>query len=236
MQIGIIGAGLVGSTLASRLAGAGHQVRVANSRGPETLPALQGQPGVTPSWAVEAVAGVDLAILAVPMSAVGSLPAEVVAGLAAAPVVIDTGNYYPLRDGRIDALDRGMADSAWVAQQLGRPVHKAFNNMIAPSIKHKATDDPDARLGLTVAGPAGTAGDLVFSVVDQVGFHPVDGGDLEQSWRLQPGTPTYCRDLPPAELLEALRSTHAADRDSYNAVRDQPKDFEAVMAALARRM
>lgn len=236
MQIGIIGAGLVGATLAGKLAGVGHDVRLANSKDPGTLTAFADVPRIAPVWAAEAVDGVDIAILSVPMGAVGRLPAEVVAGLAQVPVVIDTGNYYPLRDGHIDALDAGMSDTAWVAQQLGRPVYKAFNNMVAPSLKHRGSDDPAARLGLTVAGPEGTAKDTVRALVEQVGFAPVDGGDLEQSWRLQPGTPTYCRDLPPAELLAALRSTHADDQDSYDAVRDQAKDFDAVMAAMARRM
>jgi len=50
-------------------------------------------------------------------------------------VVIDI--YHPeLRDGRIDAIDRGMPDSQWVAQHIGRPVIKAFNNILAKSLLH----------------------------------------------------------------------------------------------------
>ncbi|MEJ7665107.1 MAG: NAD(P)-binding domain-containing protein [Hymenobacter sp.] len=37
MNIGIIGAGHIGSALAVRLTSLGHSVTIANSRGPETL-------------------------------------------------------------------------------------------------------------------------------------------------------------------------------------------------------
>ena len=37
MKIGIIGSGKIGATTARLLAGAGHEVTIANSRGPESL-------------------------------------------------------------------------------------------------------------------------------------------------------------------------------------------------------
>ena len=37
MRIGIIGSGKIGATTARLLAGAGHEVTIANSRGPESL-------------------------------------------------------------------------------------------------------------------------------------------------------------------------------------------------------
>ena len=40
MSIGVIGAGSIGGTLARHLAKLGHQVSIANSRGPESLTAL----------------------------------------------------------------------------------------------------------------------------------------------------------------------------------------------------
>src|SRR6185436_15593465 len=94
--------------------------------------------GATPASVVDAASAHDLVILAVPTKAVVDLPPGLFAGLPGSVVVIDTGNYHPeLRDGRIEAIDRGMPDSQWVARQLGRPVIKAFNTMFARSLLEK---------------------------------------------------------------------------------------------------
>jgi 8-hydroxy-5-deazaflavin:NADPH oxidoreductase len=126
-------------------------------------------------------------------------------------VVIDTGNYHPeLRDGRIDAIDRGMLDSQWVAQQTERPVIKAFNNMLAKSLLEKGVPrGTTGRIALSVVGDSLDAKATVLRLVDDLGFDPVDGGDLDASWRQQPGTPAYCRDLDAPALRRALA---AADR------------------------
>jgi predicted dinucleotide-binding enzyme len=50
-------------------------------------------------------------------------------------VFIDIANYHPeLRDRRIQEIKQGMLDCDWVAQQIGRPVIKAFNNILAESL------------------------------------------------------------------------------------------------------
>jgi 8-hydroxy-5-deazaflavin:NADPH oxidoreductase len=234
MLIGIIGAGFIGGTLARQLASAGHQVRIANSKAPSTLPEFASAHGITPTWAVEAADGVDVAILSIPQSAVTTLPRDVVSALSSVPIVIDTGNYYPARDGRISALDQGMTDSRWVASQLGRPVYKVFNNIAAPSLKNKATHDGQ-RLGITVAGPATDDKQTVFSLVEQIGFDPVDGGDLDESWRLQPGTPTYCKDLRADEFRQGLAETRREDIAKYHAGRDQV-DFDTAAQRMKDRM
>src|SRR5262245_47198497 len=135
MQIGIIGAGNLGATLARRLARLGHRVSIANSKGPESLTALAAVIGATPVSAVDAVNAGDFVMISIPTKAVASLPHGVFANVPRSVVVIDTCNYHPeLRDGRIDAIDRGMLDSQWVAQQLGRPVIKTFNSILAMSL------------------------------------------------------------------------------------------------------
>src|ERR1700754_624530 len=102
MEIGIIGAGHIGGTLARRLGALGHEVVVANARGPETLDALAREPGVTPGTIAQA-AGQDLVIISVPTKAVPGLPADALAG----KIVVDTDNYYAQRDGRIAEVERG---------------------------------------------------------------------------------------------------------------------------------
>lgn len=187
-------------------------------------------------WAAGAIQGVDVAILSVPQKAIGKLPGQVLSALSLVPIVIDTGNYYPVRDGRIDGIEEGMADSEWVAAQLGRPVFKAFNNVVAPSLKHKGTGDPDQRLGLTVAGPATVDKQKVFALVSQIGFDPVDAGGLEQSWRLQAGTPTYCKDMTAEQLPAGLAETTGEDIGKYHEIRDQLQDFDAAMQKMREFM
>ena len=105
MKIGIIGAGHIGSALARKLGAAGHDVLVANSRGPETLRDLAAETGATPVTVADAVKGVDVVIVTIPEKNVPDLPADLFAGVPDDVVVLDTGNYYPSRDGRIAEID-----------------------------------------------------------------------------------------------------------------------------------
>jgi 8-hydroxy-5-deazaflavin:NADPH oxidoreductase len=205
MRIGFIGAGNIGGTLARHLAKLGHQVSIANSRGPESLTALAGEIGATPVSVIDAAKAGDIVVLSIPTKAVADLPRELFANVPS-QVVIDTGNYHPeLRDGRIDAIDQGLLDSQWVAQQIGRPVIKAFNNIFAKSLLEKGVPKGTTRrIALSVFGDSLDAKATVLRLVDDLGFDPVDGGDLDNSWRQQPGTPGYCRDLEATALRRAL--------------------------------
>lgn len=234
MKIGIIGAGYVGGTLATKLATAGHDVRLANSKDPATLAEFDEIDGVTPAWAADAVTDVDVAILSLPLKVIPTLSDDVITALATARIVIDTGNYYPARDGRIEPLDQGTPDSEWVTAILGRPVYKVFNNIMAPSLKHKGDSDP--RLAATVAGPSGEEKDRVYALVAQIGFDPVDAGDLDQSWKLQPGTPTYCQDMTADQIRVGIAATSADDIETYHAGRDALEDFDAAMVAMRQYM
>jgi predicted dinucleotide-binding enzyme len=130
-------------------------------------------------------------IVSIPTKAVTDLPRGLLANVHASVVVVDTGNYHPeLRDGRIDPIDDGMLDSEWVAQQLGRPVIKAFNNILANSLLEKGMPaGAMGRIALSVAGDPADARTIVLRLVDDLGFDPIDGGGLDDSWRQQPGTP-----------------------------------------------
>src|SRR5437763_6778310 len=154
MRIGVIGAGNMGGTLARRLARLGHQVSIANSRGPESLAALAAEIGATSVSVVDAANTGEIVIISIPTKAVADLPRELFVNVPSSVVVIDTGNYHPeLRDGRIDAIDRGMLDSQWVAQQIGRPVIKAFNNILARSLLEKGVPSGTTeRIALSVVG------------------------------------------------------------------------------------
>ncbi|WP_231680799.1 NADPH-dependent F420 reductase [Ralstonia pseudosolanacearum] len=132
MKIGIIGTGNIGGALARKLSAAGHDVRVANSSGTEGVRAFAHGIGAEPTDVHGAVAGADVVILAILLPAMRALPTNLFAGVPIETTIIDTSNYYPgLRDSRILEIDNGLAESVWVARQIGRPVIKAFNNALA---------------------------------------------------------------------------------------------------------
>jgi predicted dinucleotide-binding enzyme len=218
-RVGIIGTGSMGGILARRLATLGHQVLIANSRGPESLTAWAAAIGAAPVSVVDAAAASDIVFLAIPTKAVADLPRGL---FAKAVVVIDIGNYHPeLRDGPIDAIDRGVPDSQWVARQIGRPVIKAFNNILAQSLLEKGVPQGTrGRIALSVAGDSPDAKAAVLRLVDDLGFDPVDGGGLDDSWRQQPGTPAYCRDLEASALRRALAEADRSRIAEYRAERE----------------
>jgi 8-hydroxy-5-deazaflavin:NADPH oxidoreductase len=222
MRIGVIGAGNMGGTLARLLAKLGHHVSIANSRGPGSLTVLAAEIGATPVAIVSAAKAGEIVILAIPTKAVADLPRGLFAKVPSSVVVIDVGNYHPeLRDGRIDAIDRGMLDSQWVAQQIGHPVIKAFNNILATSLLEKGVPrGTRGRIALSVAGDPSDAKGAVLRLVDDLGFDPVDGGVLDDSWRQQPGTPAYCRDLEAAALRRALAEADRSRISEYRAERE----------------
>src|SRR6516162_1878754 len=132
MKIGIIGAGQIGGTLTRRLAALGHEVFVANSRGPDTLTGLAKESGAKAVSIREAARTGNVVVVTIPEAKIRDLPRDLFAGIPNDVVVIDTGNYYPReRDGGIDEIEGGMTESRWVARQLGRPVVKVFNNIYA---------------------------------------------------------------------------------------------------------
>jgi predicted dinucleotide-binding enzyme len=127
MKIGIIGAGEIGGTLTRRLTALGHQVSVANSRGPKSLSDLAAETGAKAVSIEEAARSGELVVVTIPEKNIPNLPRDLFAATPDTVVVVDTGNYYPRqRDGRIDGIEAGLTESRWVAQQLNRQVMKAF--------------------------------------------------------------------------------------------------------------
>jgi len=206
MKIGIIGGGQVGSTLARRLAALGHDVSIANSRGPETLAAFAKEIGAKAVTVQQAARSGDVLIVAIPVKSVAQLPAKLFDGVASDVVVVDTGNYYPQqRDGRIDPIENGATESRWVSNQLGRPVVKAFNTINADHVlKRGKPKGAPGRIALPVAGDDQRAKDVVIRLIDELGFDGLDAGSLDESWRQQPGTPVYGADLDANGARRAL--------------------------------
>jgi predicted dinucleotide-binding enzyme len=206
MKIGIIGAGQIGGTLTRRLTGLGHEVFVANSRGPETLARLAAETGAHAVPTEEAARAGEVVVVTIPESKIQDLPPSLFAGVPDDVVVVDTGNYYPRqRDGRIAEIEASMPESRWVERQLRRPVVKAFNNIYAQHLMERGRPKGSAgRIALPVAGDNGVAKQVVLRLVDELGFDGVDAGGIDESWRQQPGTPVYATDLDADGVRGAL--------------------------------
>lgn len=192
MRIGIIGAGRIGQAAATRLLAAGHEVAIANSRGPETLGETvaglgAGAHAVTPT---EAASFGDVVLVAIPVRAIDELPAAEFAGR----IVIDANNYYPDRDGRIAELDAGTTTSSeLLAMALpGARIVKALNTIYYERLRqeNRPAGDP-ARLAIPLAGDDAEAKRIVAGLIDDMGFDPVDAGALADGARQQPGTAVY---------------------------------------------
>jgi predicted dinucleotide-binding enzyme len=203
MKIGIIGAGHIGGVLTRRLKQLGHDVTVANSRGPETLERLAEETGARAGTVNEAATDKEVVIVTIPEKSVPELPKGLFGDSRA--VVVDTGNYYPKRDGKINEIESGTTESRWVSEQLGRPVVKAFNTIYAQHLLENGRPAGDReRIALPIAGDDPNAKEVVSRLIDELGFDTVDAGGLDDSWRQQPGTPVYGADLPADKARRAL--------------------------------
>jgi predicted dinucleotide-binding enzyme len=203
MDIGIIGAGRIGSALASQFAKAGHRVALANSRGPETLRELVDSISgdVRATDAAGAAEFGEVVVETVPLKSVGSLPTGGLAG----KVVIDTANYYPGRDGEIDF--GGASTSQWVAERLGAPaLVKAFNTIQAAKLAAEERPDlpVDDRLVIPIAGDDEAAKAAVARLIEDIGFGPLDSGSLADSVNQEPGTPIYGNAITVREARKLL--------------------------------
>jgi predicted dinucleotide-binding enzyme len=219
MRIGIIGAGNIGGTLARRLTAVGHDVSIANSRGPETLADVAKETGAKPVRLEESARVGEVVIVAIPEKNIARLPAGLFDGLPGDVVIVDAGNYYPQqRDGRIDAIENGATESRWVSTQLGRPVVKAFNNIYARHLLElgKPMGAP-GRIALPVAGDDRRAKDIVIGLLDELGFDGVDAGGLDESWRQQAGSPAYGTDLDATGLRRALAEAKPERQTAFRA-------------------
>jgi predicted dinucleotide-binding enzyme len=221
MKIGIIGAGHIGGTLTRRFTALGHEVFVANSRGPESLADLAAETGAKAVTVNEAARAGEVVVITIPVKNVPQLSRDLFAGVPDDVVVVDTGNYYPQRDGYIADIEAGMTESRWTSKQLGRQVVKAFNNIYAQHLLELGRPKgAENRIALPIFGDRKADKEIVLKLIDELGFDGVDGGGLDDSWRQQPGTPVYGTDFD----AEGVR------RGLSRADRERPQQFRAASA------
>src|SRR5882724_2806326 len=134
MNIGVIGTGDIGEVIIRKLRYAGYPVKAANSRGPESLRDLAANTGAIPVSVEQVVQDVDILFIVVPQKSIPALSKALLRKARDQTIVIDVGNYYPFRDGRIDEIENGLTESAWVERQIGRSVVKVLNTIIAKAL------------------------------------------------------------------------------------------------------
>lgn len=217
MKIGILGAGTIGSVLAHRLATAGHDVKIANSRGPETIDAQVLETGAKAATAEDAARGVDVLILSMPHAGFEKVQ-PLVSALPEQAIVIDTANYFPRRDAKNPEIEAGKVESEWVQDFLGRPVVKAWNAIAnVPFVENARPEGHPERIAIPVAGDRASDREIAIALMNDTGYDGYDAGPLADSWRQQPGAPVYCTNLKYDEIKPAL---DAAERERLPKRRD----------------
>lgn len=206
MKFGIIGAGTIGSIISKKLVKNGHDVKIADARGIEHLEGkeLAG----TPVLIEDVITNIEVLIISLPLTALPSIR-NIIEQVGEEVIVVDTSNYYPSRDQKIAEIENGMVESDWVSNQLGKPIIKAFNNLLAHTLENEGTPKgTSGRIAMAIAGNDVSQKQIIMDVVNQLGFDTVDSGSLSDSWRQQPGTPAYCTELTKEELTKALEKAN----------------------------
>ncbi|WP_144645179.1 NADPH-dependent F420 reductase [Priestia megaterium] len=216
MRFGIIGAGSIGSIISKKLVENGQDVKIADARGMEHL---EGKDiAGTPVPVENAIKDIEVLIISLPTKAIPSIR-NIINQVGEEVIIVDTSNYYPFRDGKIEEIENGMVESVWVSNQLGRPVIKAFNNLLAYTLENEGTcEDSSGRIAMAVAGNDPAQKQVVMGIVYELGFEAIDSGSLSDSWRQQPGTPAYCTELTKDELTKALKK---ANKEKAPLLRDK---------------
>src|SRR6266481_9406038 len=167
MNIGLIGPGDIGSVIVRKLRDAGYPVKMANARGPESLKALAANTGAIPVSIEQVVQDVDILFIVLPQKAIPELPKGLLNKAKKETIVIDVGNYYPFRDGRIDEIESGLTDSACVERQIGRAVVKVLNSIIAKALAEagRPAGSKD-RVAFPISGDDTKAKEIVAQLLD----------------------------------------------------------------------
>lgn len=205
MRIGVIGSGMIGGTLARLFAGAGHEVVLGNSRGPESLADLVAELGdrVTAATAAGAAEAGEVVVVAIPFGRFRDLPLAALAG----KVVLDANNYYAPRDGNVPEIDAGATSSSEMlaAAAPGASVVKAFNTIWYVHLRDDGRPaGMPGRRAIPIAGDDAEAKAVVAGLIDDIGFDTYDVGPLAEGRRIEPGTPAYNVGLTRDEIAAVL--------------------------------
>lgn len=204
MQVGVIGAGLLGGTLARLLGQHGHAVVLAARRSRTELePDVAGWANVTAGDRADVV-GCEVIILAFPWR----VAVDALAGLdLAGHVVVDATNPF---SEDFDIIDTGAEGSTGTIASLlpGARVVKAFGTLPWDHLVEAADElAPTARrIGIPIAADDVDAVDEVADLAGDLGFTAVYIGGLDAGRDLmQPASPLFMVPLPARQLEARVR-------------------------------
>jgi predicted dinucleotide-binding enzyme len=183
-SIGVIGAGHIAQAIAARAVAAGHHVKLSNSRGPESLAELVGRLGAKASaGTVAEAAQAEIVILAVPWDKVP----EAVQDLQDwdGRIVIDATNQWSGPGTAVDLGDQTGSERN-AALMPGARVVKALDTLEAAVIARNP-GPTTGRLVVFLAADDSEAKATVSTLVDSMGFAPVDLGGLRAGRLMQVG-------------------------------------------------
>lgn len=207
MKIGVIGAGMIGSTVGKLWVEAGHDVRFA-TRHPEKLQSLVKSlgPHASSGTPEDAAKFGEVVMLSVPLAAIPDLARDI-APFVAGKVVMDTGNAYERRDGDAarEASSHPRGSAGWAAAMFpGARWVKAFNSVYFKTLETEAHRKGD-QVGVPLAGDDRGAIDVVARLVRDAGFDPVIAGDLVRGKEFEPDTKPYNTGMSGSELRKIFK-------------------------------
>ncbi|MFA0963434.1 NADPH-dependent F420 reductase [Roseivirga sp. BDSF3-8] len=209
MKVGIIGSGNIGGNLGVHLAQAGHSVYF-SSRHPEQLTSLVEQAGSNAQAGTpeEAADYGEVVVLSIPYKAIEETAGSLKEKLKG-KTVIDTCNPYPERDGDMAKKireDETMRETEYTVQKLpNSDVVKAFNTIYFENLRDKAFRRGEDRLAIPLAGNDPDARNVVAGMISDIGFAPVDLGDMAHSAPMEVDKELYNKVMKPGEMLNTIK-------------------------------
>ena len=206
MRIGMIGAGMIGSTVGRLWVEAGHEVRFASRRPEQLAPLVEPLgPRASAGTAAEATQFGEVVMITVPLKAMPQLAREL-APLLAGKIVLDTGNAYVQRDGQAanEATRHPRGSAGWAAEMFPQSKWvKAFNTVYFKTLETEAHRDGD-RVGIPLAGDDAEALAIAAQLVRDAGLDPVIAGALDRGKEFEPDTRVYNTGMSGPQVREAL--------------------------------
>ena len=206
----MLGAGHSGPVIARVALDAGYRVSIAGSGDPAKF-ALIAQvliPGAEPHWAIDAVAGADVVVLAIPIHRFAAFNPALVAG----KLVVDVMNYWPPVDGVQEMFEARRYGSSEIVQRRlsASTVVKTLNHIGYHELddERRPEGSPD-RHALGVAGDDPNAVDVVADIIERIGYDAVRLDSLAAGRILEAGGPVFGAPLGRADFERAVRAEAA---------------------------
>lgn len=184
MNITLIGAGNMGTGFAKQLTAAGYRLRITARDGAKARALADAHPGATAAPAAEALGDSQVVIVATGYA--DAVPALRALGPLEDRVVIDITN--PLTPDYM-GLTLGFQTSA--AEEIakavpGAKVVKAFNTVLAQVLAEGPAFAGGQTVPVFYAGDDAQAKQTVRTLIESIGFRPVDAGALKNARYLEP--------------------------------------------------